>query len=133
MDKSKAIVLFDGVCNLCNSSVNFIIDRDKAQYFKFAALQSESGRKLLSQFNLPEHQYQSIILIQKDHIYDRSSAALRICKSLRGIWPLLYALIIIPEFLRDPFYDFIAHNRYRWFGRTDSCRVPTKELANRFI
>jgi len=128
-----AVILFDGVCNLCNGSVNFIIDRDKEAYFKFASLQSAEGTELLASHQLPADKLDSIVLVEGARYYQRSTAALRIARKLRGLWPLLYAFIIIPPFIRNLVYDFIAKNRYRWFGRADSCRMPTPELKNRFL
>lgn len=133
MNKVNPVVLFDGVCNLCNSSINYIIDRDKSGYFKFAALQTDAGKQLLSQYNLPAQDYKSIVLIQNNRVYSKSTAVLHICKRMSGLWPLFYGFIILPKFLRDPLYDVVAKNRYHWFGKLDSCKIPTKELASRFI
>lgn len=133
MNKVNPVVLFDGVCNLCNSSINFIIDRDKSGYFKFAALQTDTGRQLLSQYNLPAQDYKSIVLIQNNRVYTKSTAILHLCKRMSGLWPLFYGFIILPKFLRDPLYDVVAKNRYDWFGKLDSCKIPTKELESRFI
>lgn len=126
-------ILFDGVCNLCNSSVNFIIDHDKNDLFRFTSLQSESGQSLLKKFNLNGDNFDSIILIEGDKYYTRSSAVLRIAKEFPGFWKLLYFFIIIPPALRDFAYEIIAENRYKWFGKKDSCRVPTPELKNKFL
>src|SRR5437773_787657 len=128
-----AIILFDGVCNLCNGSVNFTIDRDKEKYFKFASIQSEAGRKLLREFNLDPDKLYSLILIKNGNFYDRSTAALKIAKHLDGLWKIFYILIIIPKFMRDFFYNLIANRRYKWFGKRETCRVPTPELKERFL
>ncbi|MCC6808738.1 MAG: thiol-disulfide oxidoreductase DCC family protein [Deltaproteobacteria bacterium] len=126
----KAIVLFDGVCNLCNASVNFIIDRDRDGYFRFAALQSETAKALGETFSGdPE----SVVLIEGGKRYAHSTAALRIARKLRGAWPLFYAFIVVPRPLRDVVYRFIARHRYRWFGRKDACRLPSPELKARFL
>ncbi|MDQ7039477.1 MAG: thiol-disulfide oxidoreductase DCC family protein [Rhodothermus sp.] len=127
------IVLFDGVCNLCNGFVNFIMDRDPAGYFKFGALQSEAARPYLERLGLQPDYMDSIVLIENDRCYRDSTAALRILRRLKGPWPLLYGLIVVPRPLRDAVYRWIARNRYRWFGRREQCRVPTPDLLARFL
>jgi len=127
------IILFDGVCNLCNSSVAFAIKRDKNDVFRFAALQSEIGKQLVSKFNIDTSKTDSIILIDDEKYYEKSSAALRIAKYLSGGWPLLYGFIIVPKLIRNAFYDYIAKNRYRWYGRKESCMIPTPELQAKFL
>lgn len=127
------IILFDGVCNLCNGAVNFVIDRDTGGHFKFAALQSEAARALMTEHTLPPGALDSIVLVEDGRVYQRSDAALRIARRLRGIWPLLYGFMIVPRFIRDRVYDVVAANRYRWFGKEDACRVPTPELRARFL
>ncbi len=129
----KSIVLFDGVCNLCNSSVNFIIDRDKAGKFLFASLQSQEAAQLSRQFDFPLRTLSSIILIENGGVHTRSSAALRIARRLDGLWPLLSVFMVVPRFLRDGVYEWIAKNRYRWFGRSNSCRMPEPALKQRFL
>jgi predicted DCC family thiol-disulfide oxidoreductase YuxK len=133
METATPILLFDGVCNLCNSWVQLVIKHDKKGRFRFAALQSDAGQELLKKSGLPLSNFTSLVLIEGDKIYQRSSAALRIAKQLSGLWPLAYALIIIPPFIRDGVYNSIAGNRYRWFGRQDSCMMPTPELKQRFL
>ena len=128
-----AIVLFDGVCNLCNQTVNFIIDHDPTGHFKFAALQDESVQPLLNRFDLSPDYLDSIVLIQNGRLHRDSAAALRIARRLTGAWPLLYAFLIVPPPIRDGVYRWIARNRYRWFGKRESCRIPTPELASRFL
>lgn len=127
------IILFDGVCNLCNSSVNFIIDHDKKNDFRFASLQSEAGQDLLKKFHLNVKDFDSIILIENGKHYQRSSAVLKIVKKFPGLWKLLYLFIIVPKPLRDFVYDNIADNRYKWFGKKESCRVPAPELKEKFL
>jgi predicted DCC family thiol-disulfide oxidoreductase YuxK len=127
------IILFDGVCNLCNSAVDFIIKRDKKNRFKFSSLQDNSVRKLLNESNLQEGYLDSIILIRGDKIYFKSRAALEISKNLSGFWPLFYTLILIPAFVRDPLYEWIARNRYKWFGKKSTCRLPTEEEKSKFL
>lgn len=129
----KNIVLFDGVCNLCNASVQFIIRRDKDNIFSFASLQSEAAVTLLKSFCYTADNLESIVLIENDHLYTKSTAALHIAKRLQGVSQLLYALIIVPKPVRDLVYSWIARNRYRWFGRKDSCMIPTKELQAKFL
>jgi predicted DCC family thiol-disulfide oxidoreductase YuxK len=132
MSPEKPVILFDGVCNLCNSSVNFVIDRDPQGTIYFAPLQSEYARKILEKHQIGM-ELNTIVLLEDGKVYDRSTAALRIARLLNGPWPLLYASIVIPRFIRDGVYRWIARNRYRWFGKTQACRVPTPELQARFL
>lgn len=132
-EEHNAIILFDGVCNFCNSSVNFIINHDKQGYFKFAPIQSEKGKALCEKLAIDLQSVDSIILIENDQFKIKSSAILRITKKLNRGYPLLFGFIIIPLFFRDAIYDLIARNRYNWFGRKDSCMVPTSEVRSRFI
>ena len=127
------IILFDGICNLCNSAVNFIIKRNKKSQIQFAALQTNSGKQLLEQFNLPTQSINSLILIEKGIVYTQSTAVLKICKHLNGLWPLLYGLIIVPKFIRNGIYQLIATNRYQRFGKQEKCMVPSPELSDRFL
>ena len=128
-----ALVLFDGVCNLCNASVNFIIDRDPAGYFTFAALQHEAVPPLLAAHDLSDDYLDSVVLLEDGRLYAKSDAALRIARRLNGAWPVLYAFRAVPRPLRDAVYDWVARNRYRWFGKQETCRVPTPELRARFL
>ena len=127
------MILFDGVCNLCNSSVQFIIRRDPKGIFKFASIQSDAGQALMEKFKLPLDQMYSVILIQNDIVYDRSSAALHIVLRLSGLWPMLFGFIIVPPFIRNQVYDWIAKNRYKWFGVRNECMIPTTDLKSRFL
>jgi predicted DCC family thiol-disulfide oxidoreductase YuxK len=127
------IVLFDGVCNFCNYWTNFAIKKDKHKKLRFALLQSDAAKQLLAQFNINPEQLSSVIFFDKGKIYTQSSAALRICKYLDGGWKLFYGFTIIPKFLRDPIYNLIARNRYKWFGKKESCMIPTPELKERFL
>jgi predicted DCC family thiol-disulfide oxidoreductase YuxK len=129
----QPIVLFDGVCNLCNGAVQFIIRHDKKNIFMFASLQSEVGRKILEQYNFPLDELNSFILIENNKAYTRSTGALRVAKKINGLWPLLYGFIIIPKFIRDSIYNWVAGNRYKWFGKKDACMIPTPELKARFL
>ncbi|MBY0436299.1 MAG: thiol-disulfide oxidoreductase DCC family protein [Cyclobacteriaceae bacterium] len=131
--ESKSIILFDGVCNLCNGFVNFVITRDAKNIFQFGSLQSKKAPELLRPFNFSTNQLSTVLLIEDGKLYSQSTAALRILKKLNGAWPLLYAFIIVPKPIRDLVYDFIAKNRYRWFGRKDECMIPTPELRAKFV
>lgn len=127
----RDLILFDGTCNLCNGAVNFIIDRDPKLNYQFASLQSEIASELLPQ---KVREIDSIVLLTKSgKVYTKSSAALEIAKNLRGFWFLLSTFKIIPIFLRDGVYKFVAKNRYRWFGKQDRCRIPTDDLRERFL
>jgi predicted DCC family thiol-disulfide oxidoreductase YuxK len=130
---TEAIVLFDGVCNLCNGLVNFVIDRDPRGRMKFAALQSEAGQELLAEHGLSTTDVDTMVFIAGGRAYTRSSAALRMFGKLRMPWPLLLPLLVVPPPLRNLVYRFVARNRYRWFGRREECRVPTPELKQRFL
>jgi predicted DCC family thiol-disulfide oxidoreductase YuxK len=131
-ETGSAIVMFDGVCNVCNASVNFIIDRDGARRFRFASLQSEAGRALCAQHGIAED-VRTIVLVQGGRAYTESTAVLRVARQLDRPWSLLYALIAVPRVLRDFAYRIFSANRYRWFGRREMCRVPTPELRARFL
>ncbi len=133
MNKNHKIILFDGICNLCNASINFVIKRDKKDAFRFAALQSEIGQKYILEFNIDPNETDSIILIDNDKCYVKSTAALYISKSLSGAYPLLFGFIIVPRFFRNWAYDFVAKNRYRWYGKKESCMIPTEELKEKFL
>lgn len=128
-----AIVLFDGVCNFCNASVNFVIEHDKAGYFKFAPLQSEIGEELVAKHQIDTADTDSVIVVENDRTYTHSSAALRIAKQLDGIWSWTYAFIVVPKPIRDLAYRIFAKYRYRMFGRQDACMMPTPEIRARFL
>ena len=127
------IILFDGVCNFCNFWVNFIIYRDKNDTYQFAAMQSDSGQNLLKEFKLNTDDFDSFVLIVNDKQYTKSTAALMISKNLKSIVKLLYPLIILPEAFRDFFYNLIAKNRYKLFGKRDVCRIPTENEKKKFL
>lgn len=126
------IILFDGNCNFCDLSVQFILKRDKKEAFHFAALRSETGRKLRDQLAISDDK-DSLIFVHDDHYYDASSAALRICKDLRGLWKLFYFFLIIPKPLRDFAYHLIAKNRYLLFGYKTKCNLPPAHIRKRFL
>jgi predicted DCC family thiol-disulfide oxidoreductase YuxK len=129
---TKPVILFDGVCNLCNSSVQFILKRDKENKFRFASLQSTYGQNLLKQFNLPADQFNSFILYQDGEIYTRSTGALMMFSQLKG-WKWTKIFKAVPRFIRDAVYNLIANNRYKWFGKKNECWLPTPDLKNRFL
>lgn len=129
----KPIVLFDGVCNLCNSSVQTLIKMDSEGKFRLASLQSEVGQSLLEKFALPKEELSSVVLIDKEKAYLRSDVPLEVMRKLGGGWQLFYVFKIIPRFLRDAIYNFIAQNRYRWFGKQEACMMPTADIRQRFL
>jgi predicted DCC family thiol-disulfide oxidoreductase YuxK len=132
-ESGKVIMLFDGVCNFCNASVNFILPRDKKDHFRFSPLQSEAGKSLLLKYKVNSSETDSVILIENGTAYFRSEAALRILKNMGRGWFLLYVFIIVPTFIRDPVYNWIARNRYKWFGKRETCRLPEDTWKNKFI
>ena len=126
------IILFDGVCSLCNSSVRFVIKRDHKKIFRFASLQSEFAKKIIRSTAIVDS-VKTIVLLKSEKIFLRSDAALEIARELDGLWPSLYGLKIIPRFIRDAVYNFISHRRYQWFGKTEECWLPSPELSDRFV
>lgn len=126
------IILFDGVCNLCNNSVKFIIKRDTSGYFKFASLQGETGQRLLKKHSL-NYDLNSFVLIEKEKVYIKSSAALRVCSKLGGAWRILSIFRFLPPLFRDFLYDIVAKNRYKWFGKEESCILPLPKWKQRFL
>ncbi len=133
LSENHPIVLFDGVCNLCDGFVQFVMKRDRTGEFRFAPLQSETGRILLGHFNLDENVIDSVILIENGAAYNKSTAGLRTMRRIGGVWGLAYVFIIVPKFIRNSVYDFIAKNRYRLFGKKDACMIPTPEVRARFL
>ena len=129
----SALILFDGVCNFCNRAVNFVIDRDKAGYFKFAPLQSEIGEETRDRHGIDMLTTDSIVLVENEHAFLHSTAALKIARRLDGLWPAFYAFIIVPKPLRDWAYRLFASCRYKLFGRQDACMIPTPEVRARFL
>ena len=126
------IILFDGVCNLCTGSVQFILKRDKEKKFLFASLQSNFGQELLKKFDLPTNTFNSFILLQEGKIFTRSTAALKMFQQLKG-WKWVKIFWIVPRFIRDSIYNLIAKYRYTWFGKKNECWLPTPELKSRFL
>ena len=133
MSENNPIILFDGVCNFCNGAVNFTIKRDKKNTIRFAALQSNAGKELIQQYGLPADDMRSFILIENGKVYNRSTAALKVCRYLSGLWPLCYGLIIVPAFMRNGIYDWIAKNRYKWFGERQECMIPSQDIRAKFL
>ena len=128
-----AVVLFDGVCNLCNATINFIIGHDRTGYFKFAPLQSETGERLMAEHGIDRIETDSVILVENGKAFTHSDAALRIARRLDGIWSWVYAFRVVPRFIRDAAYRLFARHRYRLFGRQDACMMPTPEIRARFL
>lgn len=127
------VIFFDGVCNLCNASIQFIIRRDPNSKFRFAALQSKYAENKLDHDLTIAKNLQTLVLVDGDRVMTKSTAALNIAKNLSGVWPLLYAFIILPPFIRHFFYDLIAKNRYKLFGKKEECMIPTPELKALFL
>jgi predicted DCC family thiol-disulfide oxidoreductase YuxK len=133
MYNENPIILFDGICNLCNRSVQFVLKYDKQKLFRFASLQSNAGQRLLKEYHLSETVFNSFVLIQNGKTYLKSTAALMVAKQLGGVIKILYAFIIVPALIRNGIYNAIAKNRYKWFGKQDSCMMPTPDLQSRFL
>jgi len=129
----SAIVLFDGVCNFCNGAINFVIERDRAGYFKFAALQSDFGVELREKYNVSESDTDSVVVIENEKAYLHSTAALRIAKHLDGIWSWGYVFVIVPRPIRDWAYKTFAKYRYWLFGKQEACMLPTADVRTRFL
>jgi predicted DCC family thiol-disulfide oxidoreductase YuxK len=127
------VILFDGVCNLCNGAINFVLRHDKKGIFRFASIQSEAGQQLLAANGIDASELNSFFLVEKGKVYKKSAAALRVVNYFAWYWKELQILIIVPYFLRDAIYDFVAANRYKWFGKSDQCMVPTPDLQKRFL
>jgi len=131
--EKKSIILFDGVCNLCNGFVQFAVNRNRKKNLFFSSLQSEFSQKTLHDFGLKRDYIESLVFYKNGKLYTKSGAALRIAKELDGLWPLTYAFIIVPFPIRDFVYNIIAKYRYKWFGKKDQCMVPSPELKSRFL
>lgn len=129
----QQIILFDGVCNFCNSTINFIIKKDKKKIFRFAALQSEAGKQLLKQYNLPTDKLDSFVLLKNGKAYKKTTAALHLYPQLGTAWKLVNIFWVFPALIRDVAYNIIANNRYRWFGKKDHCMIPSAEVRSLFL
>ena len=127
------VIVFDGVCHWCNAWVNFTLARDPHGKFKFGTLQSENAQQILKDLHLPADDFETFLLLERGRVFNKSTAALRIVRQLSGLWPLLYIGIVIPRPLRDAVYDYIARRRYRWMGKSETCRVPTPAERERFV
>lgn len=132
-NKDKSIVLFDGVCNLCNSVVQFLIVRDKKKKLFYSALQSSVGQEILRDNGLNTSDFDSFILQYKGEVYSKSSAGIRVLSQLGGLWPMMKVFLIVPKPIRDWVYSLIANNRYKWWGKKDHCMMPTPEMQSRFV
>jgi len=132
LPEGKGLILFDGYCNLCNGSVQFIIKHDPKEHFLYSSLSWPPAKELLEQ-NPSLQEVDSILLYEDGELYEKSTAALKIAGRLKGLWPLMKVFFIVPRFLRDAVYDFIARNRYKWFGRKDVCMMPEKKVDHLFI
>ncbi|MBP6826633.1 MAG: thiol-disulfide oxidoreductase DCC family protein [Saprospiraceae bacterium] len=130
---NSPILLFDGVCNLCNASVQWVIRRDPKGIFRFAPLQSETGQSLLRQSGLSSEHFDTVVLVDGDRIFTRSDAALEIARRIGGVWSLLAVFRRVPRPIRNAVYDWIARHRYRWFGKTEACMIPRPEWKKRFV
>ncbi|MBD0284903.1 MAG: thiol-disulfide oxidoreductase DCC family protein [Flavisolibacter sp.] len=133
IDTTNPIILFDGVCNFCNGMVLFIIKQDKQKVFRFAALQSEAGQRLLKTYQLPRNDFDSFLLIENGKVYRSSTAGLRLYNKLPWYWMWMQVFWIVPKIFRDAVYDFIARNRYKWFGKKETCMIPTPDVRSRFL
>ncbi|MEO8514092.1 MAG: DCC1-like thiol-disulfide oxidoreductase family protein [Ignavibacteria bacterium] len=133
MSSEHKIILFDGVCNFCNSSVNLFMSHDKKDIFRFAALQSDAGIELQKKFNINPDNIESFILIDGSKYYKKTTAALKVAALIGFPYNLLYPFILVPQFIRNIVYDIIAKYRYKWFGRKESCRIPTPEERAKFL
>jgi predicted DCC family thiol-disulfide oxidoreductase YuxK len=130
----QPLILFDGICNLCESSVQFVIRHDKSARYRFASLQSDAAQRVLREYAYDDEELGSVLLVADGRIYQKSRAALRIAKYLDGGWPILYYLFFwIPPVLADVIYDFIGNRRYQWFGQKDECWIPDEHLRKRFV
>ena len=133
MEYPNRLVLFDGVCNFCNFWIQFALKRDKIGKLRFGSLQGETAHQVLPHYNIDPTILTSVIFIENGIVYRESTAALKVCRHLDGGWKLLYALIIIPAFIRDGIYKWIGKNRYKWFGKQESCMLPTPAQRKRFV
>ncbi len=129
----QPVIFFDGVCNLCNAAVQFVVKRDPKAVFKFCSLQNPKASLLLPGHNFRSQDFNSLILLQNGHIYTQSTAALLVARRLKSPFSLMYGFIIVPPVVRNWIYNFISKNRYKWFGRRNECMIPDAKLATRFI
>ena len=133
MTENKTILLFDGYCNLCSSTVQFVLTHEKNSELYFTSLQSDLGVELLKKYALNTSDVDSIVLIKNNKAYIKSSAALKVSKHLKGLYPALQVFYIVPAFIRNVVYDYIAKNRYKWYGKSETCMIPEKKVSHRFL
>ncbi|HRC43689.1 MAG TPA: thiol-disulfide oxidoreductase DCC family protein [Nitrospira sp.] len=131
--RHEHVIVFDGLCNWCNAWVNFVIDHDPHEKFKFGTLQSDQGQQILHTLRLSTENFSTFLLLEQARVCTKSTAALRIVRQLPGFWPLFYLGILIPRPLRDALYDYVARHRYRWMGKTGTCRIPSPDQRRRFV
>ena len=131
--KTSYIIIFDGICNLCNATVLFLINRDKKNIFKFVSMQSDIAKQIFKEYNINFKNLDTIIFIEKNDFYIKSDAIIRIFKKLNYPWKVFYFLKFLPKFIRDRIYDIVANNRYNWFGRRNTCMIPSNETKSKFI
>lgn len=131
--EQSPIIFFDGICNFCNSTVNLVIRNDNKSIIKFATLQSGIAHQILEKYDAPIDEMRSFFFLEKGKLYSSSTAALRVCRYLKGLWPLMIGFIIVPKFIRDGIYDWVSRNRYKWFGKKQECMVPSPETRMRFL
>ena len=131
--KTSYIIIFDGICNLCNATVLFLINRDKKNIFKFVSMQSDIAKQIFKEYNINFKNLDTIIFIEKNDFYIKSDAIIRIFKKLNYPWKVFYFLKFIPKFIRDRIYDIVANNRYNWFGRRNTCMIPSNETKSKFL
>ena len=129
----KGVILFDGVCNLCSGFVQFTIPRDPKAYYKFVSIQSETGQAILKHFGLSTDEISTVVLVEDGKAYTHSDVGLKMFRRFPGLWPLLYVFWYVPRPIRDAVYNWIARNRYNWFGKSEACWLPTPELKSRFL
>ena len=132
-DRHERVIVFDGVCNFCNAFVNLVIARDHQGLFKFGTLQSDSAQRLLEDLGLSREDFETFLLLERGHVYTKSTAALKVVKKLHGLWSFSYVLILLPRPIRDVCYDFVARYRYQWMGKAGTCRTPTSADQERFV
>lgn len=131
--EDSLIILFDGICNFCNSAVNFVIKNDRKSSIKFATLQSEIADRLLEKYSFSKEGLRTFFFIENGKVYTSSTAAIRVCRYLGGLWPLMIGFIIVPKFIRDGIYNWVSKNRYKWFGKREECMIPSPEVKMRFL
>ncbi|HMO62098.1 MAG TPA: thiol-disulfide oxidoreductase DCC family protein [Ferruginibacter sp.] len=131
--KVHPVILFDGVCNFCDSTINLVIRRDKKHRIKFAPLQSMAGSQLLQQYGIDENAMDSFVFIENGKAYTKSTAALKVSRYMNRLWPLMAVFFIVPRPVRDAVYDYVAARRYKWFGKKDQCMIPTPDMRSRFL